>query len=210
MLRIAQRLRPSPSMTVAFVALLIALGGTSYAVTRLPARSVGAKQLKRDAVTRVHIQRNAVDGSKVADDALTGADISEETLAKVPSALSADRAGSAGSAVTAGSAGSALRSDRATSSGALDAVFYRSAKGTVPAAPSADAIATAGASASCDAGQHVVGGGVKLEDIEHTSVVDTFPDAGGTVWTAEVDSSDPAGVHGFTVYAVCVVSATAG
>jgi len=43
--------RPSPAMVVAFVALLVALGGTSYAVARLPANSVGPKQLKKNAVT---------------------------------------------------------------------------------------------------------------------------------------------------------------
>jgi hypothetical protein len=31
------RLRPSPSMAVAFAALLVALGGTSYAIAQLPA-----------------------------------------------------------------------------------------------------------------------------------------------------------------------------
>jgi hypothetical protein len=43
--------RPSPALVLAFVALLVALGGTSYAVVRLPANSVGKKQLKRNAVT---------------------------------------------------------------------------------------------------------------------------------------------------------------
>jgi hypothetical protein len=42
--------RPTPAMVVAFAALLIALGGTSYAVTQLPANSVGAKQIKPNAV----------------------------------------------------------------------------------------------------------------------------------------------------------------
>jgi hypothetical protein len=45
------RLRPSPSMLVAFAALMVALGGTSYAIAQLPANSVGTKQLKRNAVT---------------------------------------------------------------------------------------------------------------------------------------------------------------
>ena len=49
----SRRLRPSPSMAVAFVALVVAFGGTSYAVTRLPANSVGSKQLKKGAVARV-------------------------------------------------------------------------------------------------------------------------------------------------------------
>ena len=40
------RLRPSPAMVVAFIALFVAISGSSYAVTRLPTNSVGPKQLK--------------------------------------------------------------------------------------------------------------------------------------------------------------------
>ncbi len=35
---------------VAYLALFIALGGSSYAAIKLPANSVGAKQIKKDAV----------------------------------------------------------------------------------------------------------------------------------------------------------------
>lgn len=48
--------RPSPSMALAFVALLVALGGTSYAVVALPANSVGKKQLKSNAVTSAKVK----------------------------------------------------------------------------------------------------------------------------------------------------------
>ena len=52
--------RPSPAMAVAFVALLVALGGTSYAVVALPANSVGKKQLKKNAVTSVKVKNGAL------------------------------------------------------------------------------------------------------------------------------------------------------
>jgi hypothetical protein len=42
---------PSAATLLAFLALLVALGGTSYAALKLPANSVGAKQLKKRAVT---------------------------------------------------------------------------------------------------------------------------------------------------------------
>jgi hypothetical protein len=45
------RFRPSPAIVVACLALIVALGGTSYAVSQLPANSVGSKQLKDHAVT---------------------------------------------------------------------------------------------------------------------------------------------------------------
>ena len=46
---VGRRLRPSPSMVVAFVALFMAIGGGSYALAQLPSRSVGSTQLKRGA-----------------------------------------------------------------------------------------------------------------------------------------------------------------
>jgi hypothetical protein len=54
------RLRPSPSMVVAFVALTVALGGTSYAIAQLPANSVGTKQLKKNAVTTAKVKNRSL------------------------------------------------------------------------------------------------------------------------------------------------------
>lgn len=42
---------PSPALIVSTVALIVALGGTSYAAFTLPSNSVGTKQLKNRAVT---------------------------------------------------------------------------------------------------------------------------------------------------------------
>ena len=62
------RLRPSPAMVIACIALSVALGGTSVAaIQALPRNSVGTKQLKRNAVTGVKIKANAVNGAKVAN-----------------------------------------------------------------------------------------------------------------------------------------------
>jgi hypothetical protein len=47
--------RPSPAMVVALIALFVALGSGAYAAINLPANSVGTKQLKNGAVTRVKI-----------------------------------------------------------------------------------------------------------------------------------------------------------
>jgi hypothetical protein len=43
--------KPSPAMLVAIIALLVALGGSSYAALKLPKGSVGPRQLKKNAVT---------------------------------------------------------------------------------------------------------------------------------------------------------------
>jgi hypothetical protein len=42
---------PSPALVISLIALFVALGGTTYAATSLPAGSVGTKQLKNGAVT---------------------------------------------------------------------------------------------------------------------------------------------------------------
>lgn len=41
----------TPSLVISLVALFVALGGASYAAIRIPANSVGNKQLKKNAVT---------------------------------------------------------------------------------------------------------------------------------------------------------------
>jgi hypothetical protein len=193
-----RRICPSPAMAVAFIALVVALGGTSYAAFKLPARSVGTKQLKLKAVTRTILANNAVTGPAVAADSLTGSDIVESSLGKVPSAASA------------GSADHAATADHAGSAGALDAISYKTTTGAVPPAPSDLQASTAVATAFCDAGTHAAGGGVRADDPSSTAIVDTFPDFNGTAWTVHIDNSDPNAAHGFTVYAVCVASAAAG
>lgn len=62
-------MRPSASMVVASLALFVALSGTSYAVSQLPAKSVGTKQLQRSSVTGVKVK----DGSLTARDFKAGA-----------------------------------------------------------------------------------------------------------------------------------------
>ena len=51
---------PSPAMVVACIALLIALAGTSYAAIRLPANSVGTKQLKKRAVILAKVRDHSL------------------------------------------------------------------------------------------------------------------------------------------------------
>lgn len=64
----------SPSLVISTLALGVALGGTSYAVVKLPRNSVGSTQLTRDAVTASKIRANAVTGAKVRNGSLRSAD----------------------------------------------------------------------------------------------------------------------------------------
>lgn len=60
----------SPALIIAVIALVTAMGGAAYAVTKAPKNSVTTKSIKKNAVT----------GAKVKNDSLTGNDINESTL----------------------------------------------------------------------------------------------------------------------------------
>ena len=50
------------SNVIAYLALFVALGGTSYAATTLQAGSVGTKQLKNHSVSPVKLQKSSIGG----------------------------------------------------------------------------------------------------------------------------------------------------
>lgn len=99
------KLRPSPSMAVALLALFVALGGTSYAVSQIDGR---------------RIKKSSVSGAKLRKNTLTGREVREATLGRVTAALRSDsalRATSADRAATAGLADRATIADTAAALG---------------------------------------------------------------------------------------------
>jgi hypothetical protein len=54
------RHRPSPALVLSCVALLLALGGVSYAATVLPRNSVGTAQLRNNAVTSAKVKNRSL------------------------------------------------------------------------------------------------------------------------------------------------------
>ncbi|MEH3052389.1 MAG: collagen-like protein [Patulibacter minatonensis] len=60
------RPRLSYANVTASLALFVALGGTSYAVTQLPKNSVGSTQLKKGAVTNAKLAKGSVSADKLA------------------------------------------------------------------------------------------------------------------------------------------------
>jgi hypothetical protein len=98
------RLRaPSPALVVSVIALIVALGGTSYAALTLPNNSVGTQQLKNGAVTTKKIKNGAVTAPKIDASGLT-----------VPSALHANSADNASHATSADNASHATMADDAS------------------------------------------------------------------------------------------------
>lgn len=165
--------RITPAFALAFVALLVALGGTGYA-----AASISGASLKAHSVT----------GGKLSSNTLTGAQIKESKLGIVPlasfaqlsgsakkadlatkalsadTAISADTAKTADKAKTADLATSATTADKAKDAdrlgGRLPSDYLRSWQ-SVPSITVANIAVNNGAegSAFCDAGQIAVSGG---------------------------------------------------
>lgn len=85
------------SNAIAFLALFIALGGTSaYAAGALAPNSVGAKQLKPRAVATKNLKPNAVDSTKVRNGSLMAQDFAAGQLLGQTSGGSPEARGPAG------------------------------------------------------------------------------------------------------------------
>jgi hypothetical protein len=111
--------RPSPAMIVALLALFVAMGGTGYAVTSLPKRSVGPAQLRRSAVRTQHIKAGAITTAKLAKSTLSSlrSPVAAPTLAGTGAAAASTSAPTAPDRVPyadkAGHADRATLADRA-------------------------------------------------------------------------------------------------
>ena len=116
--------RPSPAMIVAMLALFVAMGGTGYAVSKLPKGSVGPAQIRKSAVRSQHIKTGSITAAKLAK-----------------STLSALRGGTGAPAGTQGPV---------TSSGAPDSVAYADRAGVAEKALLADKALAADKAALAD------------------------------------------------------------
>ncbi len=163
-------------MVVAVTALIVAMGGTSYAAITLPRNSVGDRQIRTGAVR----------SSEVKDRSLSVRDLSISARTSLRGAQGPP--GPPGAAIP-GAAGTGT-------------IAVKTAAGSVDAAP-VDQEVLATATATCDAGQRVVSGGVSTGDSAIPSVHASFPAANGVAWTVTV-GNDTTTARAFTVFAVCV------
>jgi hypothetical protein len=138
----------SPSLIVASIALLVALGGTSLAAVSviLPANSVGTKQLKNNAVT----------SAKVKDGSLKAIDLAPGVLAASPGVGAAGPAGPAGAPGAAGPTGATGPSDAFSA--------YRDAISPPPLPANAT---TTIVTLALQPGKYVIVGKVNLEQGDH-------------------------------------------
>ena len=155
------------------VALMVALGGTSYAAIKLPSNSVGPSQIKPGAVGASDIHADAVTSRTVKNQSLSAADFKRGQLPKGPTGLSgpAGPAGPQGPKGDPGTPGAA---------GLPNVVVRRGALTNVPAGNSA--IVTA----ECAAGERATGGGSSISGLAGWAVIESFP-------TPTVDGDTPTG-----------------
>ena len=130
----------SPAMLVACVALIVALGGVSYAAGVLPKNSVGTAQLQKKAVTRAKLKKNSVTGAKVKNGTLTATDFTAGQLPAGPQGPNGDP-GAQGPKGNAGAPGISGR------------------EYVIGADVSVNPGQSGGAQVTCPAGKKVMGGG---------------------------------------------------
>jgi hypothetical protein len=128
--RVDRRL-PSPALLVALLALFMALSATTWAVTKVPKRSVGSRELAKGAVREENIARGAVTAAKLH--ARLGAATAGARGTAPSLRFDASFATRAGHAENAGHADSAALADDAT---LADTATTSSSAGTVDTARS--------------------------------------------------------------------------
>src|SRR5580765_2515207 len=75
----------------ATLALIVALGGTSYAAATLPRNSVGSGQIKKGGVGNSDIATNAITTTKVKDRSLKAVDFARNQLPAGPTGPKGDQ-----------------------------------------------------------------------------------------------------------------------
>jgi hypothetical protein len=206
--RVAARVHvPRPSTALALVALAVALGGTGYAATVLPAGSVGTDQLKDGAVSSAKVKNHSLRAVDFASGQLPAGE-SGPAGAQGPQGP-AGPAGLQGPAGPAGPQGSQGPQGPQGPKGTTTLTYVSEYWGPFPAHTEYMGVA------ECGPDLHVVGGGVVADSEDDSvprsavqqSVNSSYPsdgtgDDGTTAWTAAVDNLS-SGDLGFTVYAIC-------
>jgi hypothetical protein len=175
--------RPSPALIVACLALLVALGGTSYAAVVIPRNSVGTLQLQRNAVRARKIAPNAIRTLHVLDGTLLATDFKAGQLPSGPK-------GDTGDLGPKGDKGDP---------GGLRA--YTVVEGAFVSTTNFSQTA----SATCPAGKRPTGGGGFTQTPgAGVSVRNSFPR--GQTWLVVVDAKTPASGWNYHAFAICAVA----
>ena len=88
-----RRLRPTPALVVAFIALFAALGGIGYATAKLKPNSVKTKNIRAGAVTSEKLANGAVTTPKLSPDAVAPNAVNATNAVNAMNAANADKLG---------------------------------------------------------------------------------------------------------------------
>lgn len=116
------KLRPSPAMAVALLALFVALGGGAYA-----AIVVTGKNVKNASLTGVDFKKRSLHGSKLRADSIGGGSIKESTIGPIEALSHSAVVTGAGQFVRGRGVVSAAR----TAAGRYQVIFNRDVRGCV-------------------------------------------------------------------------------
>jgi hypothetical protein len=190
------RRRFSFANITSILALFLALSTGAYAAITLPANSVGSRQLKSNAVTPSKLAARSVTSNKLAANAVRSGNIAAGAVR--------------GSQVAVGSLTGAdinlATLGKVPSAAIADSAAVARVK-TVTAAATAVPNSVTAATATCDPGLTVVGGGAGLSNEENQLLNDSYP-TGTNGWTVHVFASNSGGGV-FNVYAICVPAVSA-
>ena len=110
--KLVSRRRPTPAMVVALIALVAALGGTSYAALTITGSNVKNSSLtgtdvKNSSLTGTDVKNSSLTGVDVKNRSLTSADLSNGTIRflKTPSTGTSGATGPSGTTGTTGTTG---------------------------------------------------------------------------------------------------------
>ncbi len=124
-MRKLRRLRPSPAMVVALIALFVSIGGVGYAASK-----IGTDDIKNKAVTKPKIDKQAVTSNRIAD-------LTVKTKKLADGAVNTDKLG--GQSVTTDKiADSAVNGDKVLDNSLTGSEIDESTLGTVPSATNAE------------------------------------------------------------------------
>ncbi len=201
--------RLSPEMMVAITALVMALGGSSYAAFRLGAGSVGSRELKNRAVTGSKLAPGAVTSAKLAPGAVTSGKLAPGAVTSGNLAAGAVTGSALGNGAVTGPklAPGAVGSQQAQPGAGVSVTYETSPAFNVGAS------ATSSIFQKCPAETNAIGGGV-LPDDPRVVVLGTGPydtpaaHFGGPAdaWAGYVSNNDSGAAHTFVVFAVCVTA----
>lgn len=190
----------SPALVVACIALIVAIGGTSYAVTSLPVNSVGAAELRDGSVTSAKVKP----GSLLARDFAPG----ELPQAQTGAPGVDGRDGAAGPPGPPGPQGPAgpegpKGAAGAPGSPAAASLAVRSAYGAIAAGTTQSLVAL------CDQGEHATGGSVSVTTGDASTLAldeqGPQPDTAGAApdsWSASATNEGKQAI-GWAVRVIC-------